>query len=468
MVTTLVESIKTVYYERAKGKIMSSHAELLKRHRRVLPDWMNLYYDEPIEITHGEGRFVWDREGNRYLDFFGGILATSTAHALPEVVDAVQRQAGRLLHSSTLYLGEHQIELAEKIVALSGIPDAKVFFTPSGSEANEMALLMATSSRRSNQILALRNSYHGHSFGTIAVTGNRGWRASQLSPFNVSWVHGGYQYRSPWPDASSEEYIAHCVDDLQSVIQTSTGGDVAAMIFEPIQGVGGFSAPPDGLLAAFKDVLDAHHILMISDEVQTGWGRTGEHFWGFQAHAITPDLMTFAKGIGNGLSVGGVVGRRDLIDGVSAGQISTFGGTALTMAGSLANLNYILDHNLQENARLVGSRIIDGLQTEVAKGSLPIIGDIRGKGLMFAIELVKPNTRTPDPKSASAMLEASKERGLLIGKGGLNGNVLRMAPPMTITMDEAESGLELLLASLHAVQKQQTTDSADASVISTY
>jgi 4-aminobutyrate aminotransferase len=327
-----------------------------------------------------------------------------------------------------------------------------VFFTPSGTEANEMALLMATTARRSNHVLAMRNSYHGHSFGAIAITGNRGWRASQLSPFNVSWVHGGYQYRSPWRDASPQEYIDHCVADLRSVIQTSTGGDVAAMIFEPIQGVGGFSTPPDGLFGAFKEVLDEFGILTISDEVQTGWGRTGEHFWGYQAHGMTPDLMTFAKGIGNGLSVGGVVASAELVDGINSGQISTFGGTPLTMAGSLANLRYIREHDLQGNAKAVGTTIIDGLRRSIDAGELPMVAELRGKGLMFALELVEPGTDTPDAAAAGLMMEATKSRGLLIGKGGLNGNVLRMAPPMTLTHDEAEAGLELLLDALREVQ----------------
>jgi 4-aminobutyrate aminotransferase len=309
--------------------------------------------------------------------------------------------------------------------------------------------------RRSNHVLALRNSYHGHSFGAIAITGNRGWRASQLSPLNVSWVHGGYQYRSPWRDAPGDEYIEHCVADLKSVIQTTTGGDVAAMIFEPIQGVGGFSTPPDGLFGAFRDVLDEHGILMISDEVQTGWGRTGDHFWGYQAHDVTPDLLTFAKGIGNGLSVGGVVASARIMDSVPSGQISTFGGTPLTMAGSLANLRYIREHDLQGNAKRVGTHVIDGIRTAIDAGELPMVAELRGKGLMFAIELVEPGTDTPDAATAGAMMEATKQRGLLIGKGGLNGNVLRMAPPMTLTMEEADEGLALLLDALREVQRDR-------------
>ncbi|MBC7460213.1 MAG: aminotransferase class III-fold pyridoxal phosphate-dependent enzyme, partial [Thermoleophilia bacterium] len=334
------------------------------------------------------------------------------------------------------------------------ISDAKVFFTGSGSEANEAALLLATGRRKSNQVLALRNSYHGRTFATVALTGNRGWRASQLSPITVNWGHGGYQYRSPWRTASPAEYISNCVDDLRSVLQTTAAGDVAAMIFVPIQGVGGFATPPDGLFAAFQEVLSAEGILMIADEVQTGWGRTGEHFWGYQAHGIVPDIITFAKGIGNGLSVGGVIASAELMDSVTAGSISTFGGNPLAMAGSVANLKYIIDHDLQGNAAKTGSHVMAKLGEFIDTGSLPMVAELRGKGLMFAVELVKPGTDEPDAAAAAAMMEATKERGLLVGKGGLYGNVLRMAPPMTLTMEEADHGFALLLDALIDVQER--------------
>ncbi len=186
-----------------------THSDLLARHRKVLPDWVALYYDQPISLERGEGRHVWDVEGNRYLDFFGGILTTMSGHAVPEIVDAIRTQADRLLHSSTLYLIEPAIALAERIAELAPVDDAKVFFTSSGSEANETALLLAAAYRRSNQVLALRNSYHGRSFATVAITGNRGWSPSSLTPVNVSYVHGGYRLRSPWRDHSDGAYSAN-------------------------------------------------------------------------------------------------------------------------------------------------------------------------------------------------------------------------------------------------------------------
>ena len=426
-----------------------AHWELLHRHRSVLPKWLALYYEEPIEIASAQGRRVTDREGRTYLDFFGGILTNSVGYDVAEISDAVRSQIDTgVLHSSTLYLIESQVELAEKIAQLSGIPDAKVFFTNSGTEANETALMLATQYRRSGQVLALRNSYHGRAFATVAITGIRGWSASELSPINVSWVHGGYRYRSPFKDLSDADYVKACVADLREVIETTTAGDVACMIVEPVQGVGGFASPPDGLFREFKKVLDEYGILFISDEVQTGWGRTGEHFWGIQAHDVVPDAMTFAKGLGNGLAIGGVVARAELMDCLRANSISTFGGNPISTAGALATLNYLLDHDLQANAAKLGNRLIHGLRSVAA--AHPVVGDVRGKGLMIALEFVGPGGE-PNPAAATALLEETRRRGLLVGKGGLYGNVIRLAPPMTLTEDEAEEALGVLSEAIEAV-----------------
>ncbi|MFE2161227.1 aspartate aminotransferase family protein [Streptomyces lydicus] len=421
------------------------------RHQAVLPSWLSLYYERPLELTHGEGRYVWDAEGNRYLDFFGGILTTMTAHALPEVTKAVSEQAGRILHTSTLYLSRPMVELAERIAALSGIPDARVFFTTSGTEANDTALLLATTHRRSNQILAMRNSYHGRSFSTVGITGNQSWSPTSLSPLQTLYVHGGVRSRGPYAELSDRDFIAACVADLEDMLQQTAGG-VAALIAEPVQGVGGFTAPPDGLYAAFREVLARHGILWISDEVQTGWGRTGDHFWGWQAHADSgpPDLLTFAKGIGNGMSVGGVVARAEVMNSLTANSISTFGGSPVTMAAGLANLNHLLEHDLQGNARRVGGLLIERLRAVTA--GLDLVREVRGRGLMIGLELVRPGTDEPSPEAASLVLEAARERGLLIGKGGQGGASLRIAPPMSLTVAEAEEGAGLLAEALRTAQ----------------
>ncbi len=432
---------------------VTAGGELLARHHAVMPSWLALYYEKPLEIVSGSGRRVIDADGKSYLDFFAGILTNAVGYDIAEISDALRRQLDTgILHTSTLYLLRQQVELAERIAQLSGIEGAKVFFTTSGTEANEAALLLATQYRRSNQVLALRNSYHGRAFATIGITGNRSWSASSLSPVKVSYVHGGYRYRSPFRDLADVDYIAACAEDLRDVIETTTSGDVACMIVEPIQGVGGFATPPDGLFASMKEVLDEYDILLVSDEVQTGWGRTGEHFWGIQAHDVVPDMMTFAKGLGNGVSIGGLVARGDLMDCLTANSISTFGGNPLSTAGAGAALDYLLEHDLQANAAKLGTQLINSLRG--VQEDCSTVGDVRGKGLMIGVELVEPGTRTPSPGAAAAVLERTRASGLLVGKGGLHGNVIRLAPPMTLTQSETDEGLEILLEAIRTTDQE--------------
>jgi 4-aminobutyrate aminotransferase len=421
--------------------------DLLARHRAVLPSWINPLYAEPIEIVSGKGARVTDAAGRTYLDFFGGVLTTMVGYDVAEVREAVERQlATGVAHTSTLYLIRNQVVLAEKIARVSGIPAAKVFLANSGTEANETALLLATQYRRSNQILAVRNSYHGRTFAAMGITGNRGWSASSLTPVNVSYLHSGDRLRGVFAGLSDAEHIGRAVADLREVLATQTAGDVACLIAEPIQGVGGFVHPPDGFFGAVKQVLDEHGILWVSDEVQTGWGRTGDHFWGWQAHGATPDIVTFAKGIGNGFALGGVIARPDVMDCLSAISFNTFGGNPISTAAGAAVLGYVLDHDLQANAARVGAILHRGLAA-VAERS-PIVADVRGKGLMIAVEFVLPGGVEPDPAAAGRVLEACKANGLLVGKGGLYGNVIRMGPPLTLTEAEAAEGLSILEAAI--------------------
>jgi len=421
---------------------MTTNAELLSRHRAVLPNWLSLYYDPPISFDRGQGRHVYDVEGNCYLDFFGGILTTSLGYDIPEITKAMQEQAPKTFHTSTLYLSESMIELAELISELSGIPDAKVFFTTSGTEANDAALMLATVARRSNQILALRNSYHGRSFTTIAITAQRSWSPTSVSGMSVNYVHGGYRLRSPFRHLDDEAYTDACVDDLNQVFDMMTSGDVAAMIAEPIQGVGGFATPPDGFFAPIKKELENRGVLFISDEVQTGWGRTGQHFWGYQAHGITPDILTFAKGVGNGLSLGGVIAGAELMDSLPGNSISTFGGNPMSSVGALATIRYMLEHDIQGHALRMGERLVGHLQPAVDASD--VVVELRGRGLMLALETVQPGTIEPNGDAAGRIMEQARAAGLLVGKGGLYGNVIRIAPPMTVTeaeIDEAGTTL---------------------------
>jgi len=425
-------------------------SELHERHRRVLPSWLALYYDEPLELVSGSGSRVTDAAGRSYLDFFCGILTNMVGYDVPEIRDAVARQlATGVVHTSTLYLIRGQVELAEKLARLSGIPGAKVFLTNSGTEANETALMLATAARRSNQVLALRNSYHGRSFGAVAITGNGGWKSSPLAPFSVHYLHGTDRQLPAFAGLDDAGYAAACVADLRHVLATATAGDVACLIAEPIQGVGGFTMPPDGLLGEYAAVLRERGALIISDEVQTAWGRTGEHFWGIGAHGVVPDIITFAKGLGNGLAIGGVIARGDLMDGLPGNGISTFGGNPLSTAAANATLDYVLSHDLQRNAAELGTMIISGLREATAP--LPAVGEVRGRGLMFALDLVDPGTGAPSPRLATLTLEQTRARGLLIGKGGLYGHTLRMAPPMNLSEADAKEGLGILADALRAV-----------------
>lgn len=426
--------------------------ELLDRHRAVLPSWLALYYDDPLEIVSGSGNRLTDSGGRTYLDFFAGILTNMVGYDLPELREAVLEQVSRgVVHTSTLYLLRSQVELAERMAGLSGIPDAKVFFTCSGTEANEAALLLATTYRRSNQVLALRNSYHGRGFATVGVTGNRSWSASSLSPLQTTYLQGGYRFRSSFRDLDDAAYVDACVRDLRELLDVATAGDVACLIAEPVQGVGGFAVPPDGLLKAYEQVLRPLGVLIVSDEVQTGWGRTGEHFWGIQASGVVPDVMTFAKGLAGGYAIGGVIARPDVMDCLGANSISTFGGNPVSTAAASAVLQYVLDHDLQANAAKLGAQLLHGLQDVAAR--CPLVGEVRGKGLMIGVELVGPDGYAPAPAAAVQALERTRAAGLLVGKGGLYGNVLRIAPPLTLTEAEAQEGLGVLTAVLEELDR---------------
>ncbi len=414
--------------------------ELRERHKAVLPDWISLNYERPMELVRGEGFKVWDSEGNEYLDLFGGIVTTISGHNVPEIVEAVRKQSERILHSSTLYMIESQVKLAEKLISLSPISgDQKVFFVGSGSEANEAALLFATNFRASSEIIALRGSYHGGSFGTMSITGQASWRATSRSALDVSYAVNPHRSYSPLNRGG--DFAAAAAEDVRDVIGTTTTGHVAAFIAEPIQGVGGFIEPPKGYFERVKGILDESGILFISDEVQTAFGRTGSHFWGIEAHNVEPDLITMAKGLGNGLAIGAVMGRSEIIDSISPKlHISTFGGNHISSAGALANLEFILENDLQKNADEVGGYLKDRLSKMAEEHS--VVGEIRGRGLMLGIEMIEADG-SPNPRAAAAFLEGCRERGVLVGKGGLRSNAVRISPPLTLAREAAKEAADI-------------------------
>jgi 4-aminobutyrate aminotransferase len=428
-------------------------AELLARHRAVIPSWVALYYQEPIELVRGEGTRVWDAAGNEYLDFFGGIVTTISGHVVPKLVQALTEQAGKIAHSSTLYLIRPMVELAERLTGLVPIDvPAKAFFVGSGTEAVEAALMLATTWRRSNEIIALRNSYHGRSFGGVAVTGNRGWSATSFTQLNVSYALSPYCYRCPLGLSYPSCGVA-CAEDLRNVIETTTTGEPAAMIAEPIQGVGGFITPPPEYFGIVKSILDEFGIPFIADEVQTGFGRMGDAFWGIESYGVHPDAMVCAKGLGNGMAIGAVISRADMMDSLKANSISTFGGNPVATTYALANLDHIEELDLQGNALKVGDRLYRDLKE--AEDRYDVVGEVRGKGLMIGVELVKDGeSKEPDPDGAARVMEATKARGLLVGRGGFYGNVLRIAPPLTVTEHDAARAVETLNVAFGELQSQ--------------
>ena len=422
-------------------------AELLARHRAALPQWIALYYDEPIELVRGEGAYVWDSAGREYLDFFGGIVTTISGHVVPKLVEALTEQAGKIAHTSTLYLIRPMVELAERLTGSAPIdPPVKAFFVGSGTEAIEAALLFATSWRRSNEIIALRNSYHGRSFGAVGITGNKGWTATTFAPLNVSYALSPYCYRCPlglsYPDCG-----VACAEDVRNVIEQTTSGEPAAMIAETIQGVGGYVTPPPEYFGIVKSILDEFGIPFIADEVQTGFGRLGDTYWGIDGWDVRPDAIVCAKGLGNGMAIGAVLGRADMVDSLRANSISTFGGNPLATTYALANLDNIEEQDLQSNAFRVGKLLMDGLKP--LEDRFDIVGEVRGKGLMVAMEMVEDGeSKRPNVEATARLMEACKDRGLLIGKGGLYGNVIRMAPPLVITEDDATRAIETIEAAV--------------------
>jgi 4-aminobutyrate aminotransferase-like enzyme len=433
----------------ARPDAPDDQAELFRRHRESLFPSVGLYYSEPIELRRGERQYVYDGAGRQYLDFFGGIVTVSSGHAIPEINEPIKQQLDQMIHSSTLFLIRAQIELAERIREMTPAKLNKVFFTNSGTEANEAAFLVTTLNRSSNELIALRHSYHGRSFATINASGQRAWRSSTLSPLHVHYVGNPYCYRCPW-EKTYPSCDLLCARDVGRVIETVTGGRPAAFIAEPIQGVGGFVTPPPEYFVRVAEILNEHGIPFIADEVQSGWGRTGVADFGFQAYGVEPDVVVFAKGLANGIPIGGLIATDDLASSIKSLSLSTFGGNPVATTAALANLNYIATHRLRENALEVGKHLRERLLD--LQGKHLAIGDVRGMGLMQAVELVTDRTsKEPATDLMLRLMDETKSRGLIVGKSGLYGNVIRISPPLIVGTTDVDEAVRILDESLTAV-----------------
>ncbi len=424
--------------------------EVLQLRRQHLSPALFLYYKKPIMFVEGKGQYLFDEKGRRYLDGLGGIVTVSVGHCHPHVLEAVNRQNALLQHSTTIYLHPNVAEYGKRLAdKMPG--DLKVcYFVNSGSEANDLALLMARAYTGNYDVIALRNSYHGGNASGMAVTSHSTWKFNVPHSFGVHHAMTPDPYRGQW-DRHNPDAGKNFAGDVKQVIDYATSGQVAGFIAESIQGVGGVVVFPDGYLKhAYEHVRTAGGVC-IADEVQAGFGRTGTHFWGFENQGVVPDIVTMAKGIGNGCPLAAVV-TTPQIAAVLAKRIhfNTFGGNPVVCATGIVVLEVIEKEKLQVNSLEMGRYILQGLERLKSKHNL--IGDVRGKGLMLGIELVKDRaTKEPAKAECAQVLETAKDLGLLLGKGGLTGHIIRFAPPMCIHKGDADFLIEVLDAAFSAV-----------------
>ena len=424
------------------AKPTTRSGEVIQKHKQFLWPSVANYYQKPLVADRAQMQYVWDVEGRKYLDFFGGILTVSVGHCNPKITSKVKAQVDRLQHLSTLYPNEQIVALAEKIAQITPGTLEKSFFTSSGTEADEAAILIARMATGSYDVVALRNAYSGGSQLARSVTAQAPYRKAGVIGVGIAHAVSPYCYRCPlhltYPDCE-----VACANDVENLIQTGTSGSIAAFIAEPIQGAGGFITPPKEYFKIVFKIVKKYGGLFISDEVQTGWGRTGKKWFGIEQWEVTPDILTGAKGLANGAPIGLTVTTPEIADSYQGLGISTFGGNPVTCVAARATIELIEEEKLLENAHTVGARLREKL--EELKSKYPLIGDVRGMGLMQALELVKDRaTKEPAPEATLQVMERARDNGLLIGKGGLFGNVIRLAPMLNISKSDVDEGVRLL------------------------
>ena len=431
-----------------------NHSESIrKKHKKYLFDAVKNFYKEPLVIEEGKGFYVSDSDDRSYLDFFGGILTVSVGHANDEVNTAIKAQVDRLSHISSLYPSIPVVDLAERLVRLAPGNLEKVFFNASGTEADETAVMMAQLYTGNTEIIALRHGYSGRSLLAQSLTAHAPWRALPTQVASVKHALAPYCYRCPLKMTYPDCGVA-CANDVKELINTTTTGKVAGILAEPIQGVGGFITPPDEYFNIVADIIHEHGGIFISDEVQTGFGRTGKT-WGIQHSGVEPDMITVAKGIANGMPLAAVVTTKDIADTLQKNTISTFGGNPVSSAAANATLEIIERDELKANANEMGEILKDGL-IKIQSDHREVIGEVRGKGLMVGLELVVDETkkdRTPNPDAVDRLMEETKDRGLLIGRGGLYGNCVRISPSLNIGRSEIDEALSILASSFRSIDQ---------------
>ncbi len=419
--------------------------EIRRKHDTYLwPSTIN-YYKKPLALTKGQGCRVKDADGREYLDFFGGILTTSIGHNIEQITTAIHEQVDQIIHTSTLYPSQPMVEFAEKLAALCPGELTQSFFLPSGTDADETAVMVAQLHTGHQEVIALRHCYSGRSLFAQAMTAHAPWRCVPTQVPFIKHAHAPYCYRCDF-GLTYPSCDLICAKDIEMMIRTTTTGEIAAFIAEPVQGVGGFIVPPKDYFKVAVEIIRAHGGLFISDEVQTGFGRTGTKMWGIEHFDVTPDIMTMAKGIANGMPLGATVTRPKIAASLKKLTISTFGGNPVACAAGIATVDFILENKLVDHVAKVGEYFAQGLH-ELKRSFPKVVGEVRGMGLMQAIELVVDETagdRTPNAEATVELFEATRKRGLLIGKGGLFGNVVRISPPMTVSEGEVTEAVKIL------------------------
>ncbi len=432
-----------------------SKKEVLDLRREFLTPALVTYYRDPLLIVEGHMQYLFDETGRRYLDAFAGIVTVSVGHCHPKVIDAIREQNERLQHTTTIYLHPNIALLGKKLASTfpKGSGLSVCYFTNSGSEANDLAVLTARAKTGNYDVIALRNAYHGTSPTSLGLTALATWKYNVVHSFGIHHARLPDRYRGHW-GYDDPQAGAKYAEDVHDLIRTATPGAVAAFIAEPIQGVGGAIEMPPGYLKAVYESVRAAGGLCISDEVQTGFGRTGDNYWGFENHGVTPDIVTTAKGVGNGTPIAAVVTRPEIAQALKQRlHFNTFGGNPVSCAQALATLNVIEEEKIQQRAKEIGAYLQTGLRDLQKRHRT--IGDIRGRGLMLGVELVEDkNAKQPlAPAKMADFFERTKDLGLLIGKGGLSGNVLRIKPPMCFTKPDCDFLCKVLDIALSEIEK---------------
>jgi len=412
------------------------------REEYLLPSTMT-YYSKPLNIVKGEMQYVYDDAGRRYLDAFGAVVTISVGHCHPDIVPKVVKQVQTLQHMTTLYFHPTIVAYARKLAGVMPGELKVSFFTNSGCEANELAALLAKNYTKNQEFIALQHSFHGRTLMAMSLTGQSLWRHSLPYVFGVSHIPAGYCYRCPY-NLSYPSCDMVCAKQAEEVIKYSTSGKGAGFIAEPIQGFGGVICPPPEYFPIVYETIRRHGGVCISDEVQTGFGRTGDKMWGIEQWGCVPDIIAMAKGIGNGAPLGAVTTTRAIAESMRGKvHFNTYGGNPVSMTQGLGVLEVIERYGYARNAKVMGDMLIQGFRDLQKRHRL--IGEVRGMGLMLGIELVRDRkTKEPAPKETLRMMDLCKERGLLIGKGAMAGNVLRVKPPLCISGDAVEFPIKTL------------------------